>query len=358
MVSDLGAWNMADFAATAREHNGEGSDDDLPRYVRFLRNVFKLLRKRRNNFPNDMRKDGLAIFLLSATPPKTSPHPRVPQLGNGATEVVGRVWFVSEIAQSGRYFEPEFTDDGELFDYVVDTLGCGTIPAITYNPRLSTPEICYYPDGLEDEENCTSMHLIENAVTLDAIMDVIDRVHKTGFITPDAQVDHGSTVWHDNEKYFVIKYAEAVVQSHLKTALAIKFINCNIRHEQRMNAGRVDLEIEHISPENGLSITRPAVIEVKVLRTKGSTGRISSTEAIHRWITRGVKQVAGYRDERHARWGILCCFDMRAEDTGNQCFNHVSKAAEGLQVELKRVFLYNTSEAYRTAIYGPAMNDA
>jgi hypothetical protein len=44
---------------------------------------------------------------------------------------------------------------------------------------------------------------------------------------------------------------------------------------------------------------------------------------------------------------------MRLEDTGEKSFEHVADLAQRLEVELKRWFIYATSEHYREALTAP-----
>lgn len=355
VAADLGPWSGADLEQTARQAYGIGADEDVPADIRFVRNVARVVTRRLQVAGGQVKPGaGLSVFLLRPIPPKAATTPRVPMLGNGETEIAGRIWFVSPVANSGRYVEPPCCDDSSIFDFVVDDLGCGALPAVVFNPRLPHPEITFFPLGLGHEETCKVVSLREEAVTLDDILAVIERVHATSFVTPDAQVQEGSTVWERADQFWVRKHAEAVVQSHIKAALCGRFLTCDIRHEQTMTAGRVDLEIEQPSQVDPLAVVRPAVIEVKVLRSRGSTGRAARPDAILRWIARGVRQVAAYRANRRALNGILCCFDMRDGDTGDTCFDHVRSQASSVSVTLSRWFLYNSAEAWRLARFAPA----
>lgn len=353
MAGDLGAWEGDDLSLTVSAFNGDGTDSDLPSPVRFIRNVSRLVLKRLRGHAAAMRRDAIGVFLLSPMPPQASPHPRQPMLDAGHIEVAGRVWFVNEVVSSGRYFEPPKLDDGSVFDFVIETLACGDVPAVVYNPMAAVPEVRFYPGGLAREELFDSMTIAEREVTIDDIIAVMHRVYEHDFITPDAQVKGGSAVWEDNDNFWVKRDAEAIVQSHIKTALAARFFDCNIRHEQTTRAGRIDLEVEQPSLGDGLQFTRPAAIEIKVLRSRGSTGRSWTTSGVRRWVRGGVRQAAAYRDERAAGGAILCCFDMRSADEGDAgCFVEVVGHAATLGVTLFRRFLFNSSDAWRTATQG------
>ena len=347
VTTDLGPWTNDDFRATARMHNGAGTDYDLPAVFRFRRNIARLLKRRRNE--PDAQHNLLAVFILDRDSAISSINPRVPMLDNGKTEVVGRAWFVSEAVRSGHYVDTPVGSDADIFDFICNDLGCGCKAAIVYDPRLEMPAARFYPNGLEHEDCCDIFPIEESDVSADSIKRVIERVYKSSLITPDAQVEQESTLWEDRSKHWVSRSSERFIQGHLKTGLATYFFDCEVRHERKLATGRIDLEIEKADPLDPLSVTRPAVIEVKVLRSFGSTGHAYTPKKILIWIEKGVQQVASYRDECRASVGILCCFDMRMTDTGDRCLDHVRNMAQHLNVMLSRWYLYNSSEAYRAA---------
>lgn len=343
----LGPWDGADLVATARSHTGIGADQELPPSLRFRRNVAKLLKRRHS--VEDARRDSLAVFILSPHPPDRVTHTRIPMLDNGRTEVVGRIWFVNEVVRTGHYIEGISDDDAVLFDTICTQIGLGNSPTIVFDPRLTHPEIRFYPDGLSNEDTCIVHAISDTEVSPDTINRVVERIYESSFITPDAEVPGASSVWQDSRRCWPSRNAEAVIQAHVKTGLHAHFFDCDVRHEQPSKAGRLDLEIERPDPNDYFTITRLAVIELKVLRSFRFNGRATRADAIPRWIAKGVRQVVAYRSERRAQLGFLICFDMRNADTGEQCFSHVASLARDRSVFLSRWFLYNTSEAYRDA---------
>lgn len=347
MPASLDPWAGADLVTTARSHTGIGADQELPASVRFRRNVAKLLKRRHS--AEDARRDSLAVFVLSPRRPDLVTHSRIPMLDNGRTEVAGRIWFVNEAVRTGHYIEDISDDDALVFDTICTQIGLGDSPTIVFDPRLTTPEIRFYPDGLSNEDTCIVHAISDTEVSPDSINRVVERIYESSLITPDAEVSGASSVWQDSGRYWPSRNAEAIIQAHLKTGLHAHFFDCDIRHEQPSKAGRLDLEIERADPNDYFTITRLAVIELKVLRSFRYNGRATRADAIPRWIEKGVGQVVAYRNERRAQLGLLMCFDMRDSDTGEQCFSHISSLARNQSVRLSRWFLYNSSEAYRAA---------
>ena len=350
-ASDLGPWMGADLRGTAQTFAGDGSDDDLDAVSRFGRNVARLALRRVRQHLGTMRRDAIAIFLLQPSPPEGSATTREPMLGDGGVEVAGTIWFVSETAQSGRSVAPPSEADGDMFDHVETVLGLGEVPAAVFNPKVATPTVRLYPRGLTYEDDFLSVEVVERETTLADIKRVIDRANDRNLCTPDAQVPGAPSVWHDPDSLAAAQNAEAIVQSHMKTALSVALFNCDIRHEQSTRAGRVDLEVVQ-QLADGSTVT-PAEIEIKVLRQRNVRGKSWSLAKVQNWMRRGVRQAAGYRDERGARAGMLCCFDMRSvSDPDNTVFAPIRAFADGLSVELHRCRLFNSAESYRIARYG------
>ena len=167
-------------------------------------------------------------------------------------------------------------------------------------------------------------------------------------LTTPNSMPPGCNLWRDAIRYWVRKDAEALVQSYLKAGLVMRFPFCTVRHEQPQTAGRSDLEIEQQVRGRVGTITRYAVLELKVLRSFGSTGRIETAKTTNEWIEKGVEQAAAYQRDKGSHWSALCCFDMRNEDNGHDAsFSHVVVKAARLDVNLWLWYLYSSNERYR-----------
>lgn len=348
--ADLGPWRGDDLRGTARAFSGDGADDDLDPVSRFGRRVARLALRRARQHLGTMRRDAIAIFLFQPSGPPGATTAREPMLGDGGVEVCGRIWFVSTTAQSGRALTPPSETDGDMFDHV-EQLGLGEVPAAVFNPTVVTPTVRLYRRGLRHEDDVETVEIVERETTLDDIKRIIERTNERNLCTPDAHVPGVPSVWEDADRLHAAQNAEALVQSHLKTALSVALFSCDVRHEQSTRAGRVDLEVVQ-QLADGVSVI-PAEIEIKVLRERNVRGKPWSVAKIQKWMRRGVRQAAGYRDERRARAGMLCCFDMRNTDEGDTAvFAPIRAFANALSVELHRCYLYNSAERYRIARYG------
>ncbi len=346
----LGSWANANLELTAQIDAGVGADDALPREIRFVANVAKLIRRRlaQTNASTDPNRPG--VFLFCPDPPAAIPSTtRVPMLDNGLTAVSGRIWFVSAGPGSGRYLDHNADSDDELFNLVSSTFGLNRIHAIVFDPRTAVPEVRYYPRGLDDPDQYQLISVSTEEIDLDRVLTVVQAVYKTNFVTPDGQPKEGK-LWRDQEKWRPSSKAEAIIQVYLVAALAGAFPVCTIRHEQFMPEGRLDIEIEQGDPIDRGKVTRHAILELKVLRSFTDGGTVVTDSDTLNWVTSGVEQVAAYRDSKNAKWSALFCFDMRNKESGQSCFNHVAALASSLRVSLRCWYLYATSELYRHAL--------
>ena len=344
----LGPWADADLRGTVVAYAGDGSDHDIEPIRRLGRNVCRLAFRRLSHSVDEVRRDAIAIFLLSPSAPAASSAKREPLLGDGSVELCGKIWFVNVNAQSGRCISAVSEEDGCMFDEV-ERLHLGEVPAVVFNPKVQTPTVRIYERGVSHDP-IEPIELVDKVVSAAEISRIINMMHDTHLRTPEAQVS-GVSMWAHPQTSRAASNAEAIAQLLVKTALSIRLFNCEVRHEQKTNAGRSDLEIVQ-QQRDGTTVT-PAELEIKVLREKNRRGRRWSDAFNEKWIRRGVRQAAGYRDVRQATAGMLCCFDMRAHDRGDDgTFATVLSYATGLNVTLHRNFLYNSSEAWRLAKYG------
>lgn len=352
--SGLGTWQDANLRLTANANAGLGADAGVPVAVRFRSAVAKLVRRRLAVRGSDPDASLPAVFLLMPSPPPTantySPK-RVPRLDSGREVLCGRVWFVGAGPGSGHFIPAEHGDDDLLYTFVTDTLALAETPAIVFDPRIPNLHVRYYPHGLADPDSFEDMEIGHADVTIEKVTEAISTTHKKKMITPDAQTA-AIPLWVDRDKWWPHSNAEERVQGYLEIALNAAFPTCTVRTEQTgMAEGRLDIEIVENDPIDPSKVTQHGILELKVLRSFGSTGRKESKRSVNEWISSGVEQAAAYRESKRARWSALICFDMRNHDVGDAaCFRHVRTLAFKLDVELRRWYLYATSKQLRSAL--------
>ena len=348
----LGSWAGGDFATTVSQNRGVGVDADLPDENRFVAGVVQLLRRRSAELDRRGESDDvdIAIFILKPRPPDSiADAEREPMIDNGLTRVNGRLWFTAAPVISAHYVDlPDDSDDGR-FSYVVDEHDVGSQPALIFDPRTVRPQLRWYPEGLDQPTNM-ELKPLEGSVNPGDVFSAINQVYNQCFITPGG-LPQGVSLWEDPSHFAVLQNAEALVQSHLKAGLVMRFPFCTVRHEQTQVTGRTDLEIEQPDPLDRSQVTRYAIMELKVLRSFWSTGSTVSETHTKGWITDGVRQAAAYRTEKGFQWSALCCFDMRSDNMGDEAsFGHVHEYADSLQVSLKRWFLYSSAAHLRQSM--------
>jgi hypothetical protein len=241
-------------------------------------------------------------------------------------------------------------DDDELFTFLADTLNVGDAPSIVFDPRHPEHHLRHYPLGLANLEAFEEIPLGTTEVTVDTVSAAIERTHKEKMITPLAQPKAGK-LWRNQEKFWPRGDAEDRVQMYVEIALNAAFPTCTVRPEQNIPEGRLDIEIIENDPVDQSKITQHGVLELKVLRSFRDSGAKVTKKFTCDWIRSGVEQAAAYRSSKRARWAALVCFDMRSENIGDSaCFRHVKSLAKGLEVHLRRWFMYATSKQRRSAL--------
>jgi hypothetical protein len=111
-------------------------------------------------------------------------------------------------------------------------------------------------------------------------------------------------------------------------------------------SGRLDLEIEEPLMQAG-EFVRHAILELKVLRSFGSTGSSVSKTEIRKIVKEGVEQAASYREERDAHASALCCFDMRTKSTRKKCFHGIQASAKKRDVKLRVWPIFASAKEFR-----------
>ncbi|MGH2971552.1 MAG: hypothetical protein ACRDLE_05385 [Gaiellaceae bacterium] len=347
-------WSDAALLATAAEFPGVGSDSEFAPLDRFRFGISYLVGKSlaRLSPGGDATDDltpKLAIFLLHPPgPPENLAKrcTRVPMLDQGRAPLVGRVWFVTQVVAHGTWFAPSFADDEELFRCVTDDLALGNVPTAVYDAREGEPELRIYPKGLADLDMYEQLYIAFTHVSVSDILEGISAICATQLVTPGAQ--HRATrLWSNASLGQVASNAEDVLGGLLAAGLQGAYLSCKVRVEQPQPTGRLDIAIEEPVLGQAGTTRVHAVLELKILRGVNQRGKSVSARTVRTWVESGVNQAAAYRSDRNALAAALCCFDMRSEFTGEQCFAHVASLAARMDVSLAVWHLFSSSAAYR-----------
>ena len=266
---NLGPWHNADLQGTADAYSGDGSDEDIDSAHRFGRNVCRMALRRLKQPVSSVRRDAIAIFLLQPSAPAGSSTIREPLLGDGGVEVCGKIWFANVTAQSGHSLAVPSEEDGAMFEEV-ENLGLDNVPAVVFNPKVVDPVVRVYARGLCSDTDVEVIEIVDREVNLTEIRETINLMCRKELLVPSAQSSQYS-MWAYAAKHWAASNAEAIAQLHTKTALSVRFFNCDIRREQLMRMGRTDIEIVQRLADG--KTTTPAEIEIKVLRERNRRGR-------------------------------------------------------------------------------------
>jgi hypothetical protein len=348
---NLGPWNNDNLDATAQQNVGTGIDAGTPKVNRFVSGVATLLKLRLETKQKDDSNQP-AVFLLEPymrVHDENAPKGCVPTLNKGLTSITGKLWFVNPALARGYYVSLEECDDTTLFAIVTDSLALGNVPVVIYDPRTITPDVRFYPRGLNEPDEYESINVLSANVTLERIFDVINSIYNNSLITPDAQVTAGST-WKRASLGYPHSEAEERIQNILVPVLQHVFLPCKVAFEQRDKVGRLDIAFIEPDPFVRGRMMYHAILELKVLRSFGDNGSPYTNPFTLNWIDSGVNQAIAYKASHQAVESALCCFDMRIADTGETCFDHVRKKADKNSIILKRWYLYSSSEAYRKVL--------
>ena len=347
MADDLGAWSGEEEELAAAEITGRGGDADLPDEQRFPREVAQLLARRERR--SDAEFDQPAAFVLAPArlfESLDAAWTRNRLLRTGNRRVTGQIHVVSSTL-SGSSLDVT-GGDAALFE-ALESNGLADLPTIVYTPNRGHSTLSLYPRGVAKDSDCEVRELDDEAPSVDAILEAIDRAYSEELITPD-QMRRGS-LWHDAPNHWAGEHAEFRVQDVVRFVLLGRFLRCQVRPEQPGKDGRTDLEIVSESGTTAGHAIHHAVLEMKVLREKGSKGNKYTDTQIDRHVRDGLEQANAYGLKRNMREKILCCFDMRATDRGDATvFAHIAHDAARLKVVLRRWFLYNSSAGYRSAL--------
>lgn len=346
---DLGAWQADRQLLAVAPRSMYGDVDQLPESVRFQVYVSRLVQLRERQ--TDAEAAGAAAFVL-VTPTqqqalKAEGRKLDRTVHSGQVRLAGRVHFMTYRAQSSVY-EEHTGDANAVYDRIAE-LQCDKLPTLVYLPSDGESTLSYYPQGTYTDDGMVKVELSAGPVTEAEILIAIDAVYRNQLCTPDNCSPN--KVWQDASKCRPVKEAERTVQQFVQSGLAARFHWCTILAEQPGKLGRTDLEV--VDDRNGEpgTITHHALIEMKVLRSFGSTGNEYAAASNDDAIVKGLNQANSYGTAKNSLLRMLCCFDMRSKDVGDVAtFSHVHADAQTLGVGLRRWYLYRSSDDMREAL--------
>ncbi|MBN8893841.1 MAG: hypothetical protein J0I71_03265 [Rhodanobacter sp.] len=346
---DQGAWAQDEDKLKAVVLTGKGSDIDLPEDLRFLIAVRRMVLARERE-PDAEFDCPAAMVLVPAAFFEASPDGLVrrPFLNSGNYRLTGQVHYLG-VAATGRSRDYA-GDDGALLDALAAD-HADILPTVIYLPKAGGhSKLSWFPFGVAQDDKVQTLPVAPEPPTPERIRHVIDAVYEHELKSPD-QVGASFSLWKDPAKGWAAKNAEERVQYAVRLGLSGRFSpQCRIKAEQPDKDGRTDIEIIGDFDVAPGKQTNFAVLEMKVLRERGSTGVLRSPAQIDQHVRDGLEQASTYGDDRHFEERMLCCFDMRPTNTGAAAvFAAIKDDAETLKVHLCLWYLYRASDDYRKA---------
>lgn len=351
---DTGAWAGDIDELLSALLSGQGSDTDLPDPVRFRLAVQRMILRREKLDECEYDRTA-AMVLVPATffesPPAGSV--RCPLLHTGHHTLTGHMHFLG-VSAGGRSLAYE-GDDGGLFDSLAAVQAEG-LPTLVYSPKAGGQSmLSWYPEGTGKLDKVTSIPVRFDEPTSDLIAQAINGVYFGHLITPDMVPNHLSP-WANPGQGQAAENAEAQVQHAVKIGLHGRWPLCRIVAEIPGKDGRTDIEIIGEFGRPAGEVTHYAVLELKVLREKGSTGNVYSTKQIATHIDEGLDQAYTYGGGRNFIDRMLCLFDMRAANGGpDLVLNPIRPKAKTLGVDVRYWFLYRSSKILRACVVGKTL---
>ena len=344
----FGGWTPEELRETLLDSTGAGSDEGVEEVIRFVRGVAQLVRRREAVDKGHNDPPAISIFLLAPGPPRHLDFKRDPLLHAGQTSLAGKVWCVNAPVRMGWATDLETTDADELFLTVTDRLELGDSPAIIVDPRLEVTQVHHYPNGLSDPDASVQVRLHTSDVDIVRLSDVVERIYDRHLKTPDAQ-PQANKLWKEPRGHRPHRLAEHRIQALLLPAFSVAWPTCRVWDEFAGTMGRADIHIAEHDPLDHCRLSHLAVLELKVLRSFSETGTAYSESRNRTTVEKGIKQAGAYREEHGHQVAALCCFDMRDEDTNEECFAPWRSLAEAKHVALRRWYLFATSGLARDA---------
>lgn len=349
-----GAWAAELDALISAMLSGQGSDTDLPDPVRFRLAVHRLVVAREKRPDCELDRAAAMVLVPPAFLESVAVNTvRRPTLNTGKFPLTGQLHFLNIVA-SGRSMD-YLGNEGDLFD-ALDKAQVGAYPTVVYTPQAGGQStLSWYPAGTSQETNVFIVPVKLDEPTPDLLAQAINGVYHGHLITPD-QIPDEASPWTKPSAGWAAKNAEAIVQQAVKIGLHGRFPLCRIVAEQPGKDGRTDIEVVGDFGRAPGDVTNYAVLELKVLREKGSTGKVYTAKGIAGHINDGVDQAYGYGSGRNFESRLLCLFDMRGKNNGPApVLAPVQAKAKTLGVGLHYWFLYRSSKKLRACKVGKAL---
>jgi hypothetical protein len=279
-------------------------------------------------------------------------HSEAPLLANGVDPVADKVWLSTASLSASFELLLQWSDAASLFQ-AIKSAGLGLIPALVVDWRTGVLIGRLYRSGLMNHEDVEQVFFEDAPITTVQMKEVLDNFYERSLRTPALIVEgHAKRVWKEASQGTPEHRPEEIIQGRLLEALRAVFARHDLRAEPVTDDGRADIVIsmKTISSRGLPAVVNEWVLELKALTDRTHTGNPVPSANIPVAIASGLEQAVGYKTQLNALRAALCCYDMRANDCGDDaCFSHITDDAGSHDVPLWRWYLFRSTAASRGA---------
>ncbi|HEX8191574.1 MAG TPA: hypothetical protein VF552_01610 [Allosphingosinicella sp.] len=279
-------------------------------------------------------------------------HAEAPLLANGADPVTDKVWLSTASLSTSFELLLQWSDQATLFQALRDA-GLGGFPAVVVDWRTSVPLGRLYPRGIEEHEDSQAILFTETPITPAQMKEALDSFYERSLRTPYKITEgHAKRIWKEAGQGIPEFRPEEAIQGRLLDSLKAAFAKHDLHAEPITDDGRADIIVymKTISAGGLPAVINEWVLELKALTDKTHTGNDVPPGKASAAVYGGLEQAIGYRTQLNALQAAVCCYDMRANDCGDEaCFAHVKQEAAHHNVPLWRWYLFRSTSASRAA---------
>ena len=158
-------------------------------------------------------------------------------------------------------------------------------------------------------------------VTLKDLTEILEVLRTEALVTPAVCPP---ILWADAANYVPSTETERLLQWCVASELRAHFRPMLAEREQVTPIGRIDICLTDLRA--GATLRHPAVIELKALRSKSSSGKKVDERDSVAAVAGGLRQAKAYRVKKQAGVGLLACFDLRQAKTDLLAHETVKRA--------------------------------
>jgi len=254
---------------------------------------------------------GPAVFVRSIRPREAAAQFGDPTLVydvdlQNPTQWEGRLVFAAQHGTGGWAVPMPGGQASQAVKALIDG-GHGDFPFATVYPGTRIISCAVEGAAAGDKTLKLALPATSRTISLSDLAAVLELVRAEGLITPNVCPPG---VWSDPAGYVPGVETERLLQWCVASEMRAQFRPILAEREQVTAVGRIDICLTDPATTDP-SAQFPAVVELKALRSKFSSGNPVSERSNVAAVASGMRQAKAYRVKKKALLGILACFDLR-----------------------------------------------